>query len=328
MDGLMRQPETPAGMMQVASSRAMQEVQAMVFVAKSFPRNEAQALEKILAECESYELAKKANYTYSKNTTDIEGPSIHLARVAAKHRGNINYGTVEVEQRVGESTMEAFAWDLETNTRRSQTFVAKHVRTKKDDRGGHTHTVLTDPRDIYEVTANAGSRRERSCIQAVTPKEVFTVALAACKEVVRIAEGGAPVSERVQAMMASFKSKYGVTPEQIEARLGHKVQTTTEAEFEMLRGIHNALSDEDQFATVESYFGTATVSPAAEKLKADVAAATVPDPAPLEPPPAKHPLEGADKYVVEYMDEMSLDDIAGVKGDAEAVRQAIKGGAE
>ena len=77
----------------------------------------------------------------------VTGPSIRLAEVLAQNWGNLDFGIVELEQRFGESSMLAYAWDLETNTRQTKVFTVKHKR-----RARGADVSLTDPRDIYEMT--------------------------------------------------------------------------------------------------------------------------------------------------------------------------------
>ena len=61
----------------------------------------------------------------------VEGPSIRLAETLAQEWGNIQYGIRELSQSNGESTVEAFAWDIQTNTRQVKVFQVPHVRYSK-----------------------------------------------------------------------------------------------------------------------------------------------------------------------------------------------------
>ena len=64
----------------------------------------------------------------------------------------------------GQSEMLALAWDVQTNTRSSNTFIVPH---RRDTRNGPK--ALTDQRDIYENNANNAARRLREAIFAVLP---------------------------------------------------------------------------------------------------------------------------------------------------------------
>ena len=147
------------GELAVAASRAAQEVQAAVFMAKRFPRDETRAFNSIMQSCKRAGLAEQALYAYPKGGTTVTGPSIRMAEVLARAWGNIDFGIKELDQQEGESSMMAYAWDLETNARQTKVFTVRHIRhTRKGQ------YALTDPREIYEMTANQGARRLRACI--------------------------------------------------------------------------------------------------------------------------------------------------------------------
>ena len=93
--------------------RAIAEVQARMAIAKRFPRDTVDAKERILNACTRPGLAEESLYSYSRGGTEISGPSIRLAEAMAQQWGNIAWGIREVEQRDGESTVEAFAWDMD-----------------------------------------------------------------------------------------------------------------------------------------------------------------------------------------------------------------------
>ena len=80
------------------STREAQEVQAAVFMAKRFPRNENEALARILRACDRVGLATKAVYSYPKGGSKVSGPSVRLAEAMAQAWGNIQSGVVELEQ--------------------------------------------------------------------------------------------------------------------------------------------------------------------------------------------------------------------------------------
>jgi hypothetical protein len=130
----------------------MAEVQGGIALAKRFPRDQKEAMDRILVACQRPGLAEHALYTYNRGGTEVTGPSIRLAETIAQNWGNLQFGVRELEQRSGESAVEAFAWDMETNVRQVKTFRVKHERyaNKRIYR-------LEDPRDIYEMTANQGS---------------------------------------------------------------------------------------------------------------------------------------------------------------------------
>ena len=116
-------------------------------------------------------------YEYPRGGTKVTGPSIRLAEAMAQNWGNLDYGLIELDQKAGESQVMAYAWDLETNTRQTIVFSVPHIRATKKG-----NVPLTDPRDIYEMVANQGARRMRSCILRVIPGDVVESAVAQCNK--------------------------------------------------------------------------------------------------------------------------------------------------
>src|SRR5690606_36069410 len=88
----------PSGMVEVAMTRAAQEVQAAMVIAKRFPRDENTAFARIMRACKRKQLAEAAIYAYPKGGTNVQGPSIRLAEALAQAWGNIDFGVIELEQ--------------------------------------------------------------------------------------------------------------------------------------------------------------------------------------------------------------------------------------
>jgi hypothetical protein len=219
----------------VEQSRAIAETQARMAIAKKFPRDPLAATDKILNACTRPTLAEQALYTYSRGGTEITGPSIRLAEAMAQCWGNIDFGIRELEQRPGESTVEAFAWDMESNTRQVKTFQVRHVR---DTQGGGK--ALTSGRDIYELVANQGARRLRACILGVIPGDVVE---AATRQVETTLKTKAEVTpERLKNLLEKF-AEFGVTKEQIEARIQRHLEAMTPAQLVDLGKKYNSLKD-------------------------------------------------------------------------------------
>lgn len=228
-------------------SRQAQEVQGAIVMAKKFPRDEYDAMERIKRTCQRATLAEQAIYSYPRGGQTVMGPSIRLAEALAQNWGNIDYGVIELEQKNGSSEMMAYAWDLESNTRVTKIFTVEH---KRDTRKGTYQ--LTDSRDIYEATANFGARRIRACILGVIPGDVVDMAVGECKETVRKGIGKEPINERVTKLINAFKVEFKVTREQIEKYAERNCADFGEDEFINLKGVYKALKDGQ--AKAEDYF--------------------------------------------------------------------------
>lgn len=217
-------------------SRQAQEVQAAMIVAKRFPRDETASWNRIMSACKRPGLAEKARYEYPRGGENVTGPSIRLAEAMAQAWGNLDFGVIELEQKMGESTVMAYCWDLETNTRQTKIFTVPHIRqTKKGAK------ALTDPRDIYEMVANQGARRLRACILGIIPKDVVDDALDQCAKT--LTGGKEPLIDRVRKMVGVFQEKIGVPQSCLEEYIGCKAEAFTEQSIIRLRGVYTAITE-------------------------------------------------------------------------------------
>ena len=222
-------------MVEIAESRAQHEVQAAFVIAKKFPRNQMESYAAIIEACKRPFLAEQAMYAYPRGGSLVTGPSIRLAEAMAQAWGNLDCGVREISQSNGVSVAEAYAIDLQTNTRVTKIFHVKHERhTKKGI------SKLTDPREIYELVANQGSRRLRACILGILPGDVVEAAVDRCKKTMETSE--VPISERVRRMVLAFDEQ-GIKVEHIEKRLGHKLDAIIPTELVNLTSIYKSLKD-------------------------------------------------------------------------------------
>ncbi len=232
-----RQSSAIAG---VLESRESQQVQVAMLAAKRFPRDEKAALDRILNSCSRESLAGVSQYEYARGGTSITGPSIRLAEAMAQQWGNMESGWREIDRRkdsdgVGFSVVEAYAWDLETNTRSPRVFNVRHWRDTKQ--GGYK---LTDERDIYELCANQAARRLRACILAVIPGDITEEAMRQCDATLAAKADNSPEAQK--KIVEAF-AKYDVTKAQIEARIQRRLDAITPAQVITLRKIAASLKD-------------------------------------------------------------------------------------
>lgn len=286
-----RQPAKIATV-ETAATREMAEVQGMIVLAKKFPRDERAAMDRILNACQRPSLAEVALYEYSRGGVPITGPTIRVAEMLAQNWGNIQFGIRELEQRNGESTVEAFAWDLETNTRQTKVFQVPHLRYSRSGT-----KVLTDPRDIYENVANQGARRLRACILGVIPGDVVDAATGQCEETMKANVEITP--ELIKSLIDGF-AKFGVSKEQLELRLQRRIDTITPAQVVGLRKVYNSLKDRmsspaDWFQQVE---GAPDAPKPAENGGSKLAGKLKDKPKPKPKPKPKTPVQ----------DEMPIED--------------------
>ncbi len=241
------------------SQRAMAEIQAALVIAQSRPRDEMRCLDRISNACQRIGLAERAEYSYSKGGTEINGPTIDLLTVIANCWGNMQFGFRELSQQNGESTIEAFAWDLESNTKRSVVFTVPHKI-----KSGQNLKSISDPREIYELVANNAQRRVRACLEAIVPTDVVDSAVDQCRETLKASEPVTP--DKIKALVEAFAGEFKVSKEQIEARIQRRVDTITPAQMLSLRRIWKSLKDGmsnpgDWFKPIETQTTEQTAKP-------------------------------------------------------------------
>lgn len=265
----------PSAGTEIASVREGQEVQAMVAVAQRFPRNPVKAMDRILQSCTRAGLAESALYQFSRGGSDIAGPSIRLAEAIVQAWGNFQFGYREVARgetnRVGYSDVEAYAWDLESNTRKPISFRVMHWRDTK--KGGY---ALKDERDIYELIANQASRRVRNCILTLIPSDVTEAAQRQCEITLTATADTGP--DAIKKMVEAF-SAMGVTRTQIEKRIQRRLDGITPALMVQMKKIYASLRD--GMSSPADWFETQTPVPAPP---ADMDPETGEIPEPLAPP--------------------------------------------
>ena len=234
--------------------RALAEIQGRLMIARANPRSPVAAVDRILNACTRIGLAEAAIYQYARGGTDISGPSIRLAEAIGQEWTNMEFGFRELYRGVGDdgvtfSEIEAFAWDLEKNTRRSVTFRIRHWRDRKNGAGYR----LTDERDIYELTANMAQRRVRACILAIVPGDVVEAAVNQCELTLNTRADTS--AEAMQKLVSAF-SALGITQQQIEKRIQRRLDSIQPAQVVSLRKIYASLRDDmskpgDWFELVE-----------------------------------------------------------------------------
>jgi hypothetical protein len=243
---LMQQTNQVQTLMNREQSKAIQEIQAALVIARANPRDQIKAVERIKTSCSRPGLASIAMYAYPKGGQMVTGPSIRLAEVLAQNWGNLDFGIRELSQDSKESVVESFCWDLETNVRQQKIFHVQHeLRTKAGPK------KLTDPRDIYEHIANQGARRLRACILGIIPFDIVDYAVEVCEKTLKQANGSVPMIDRIQKMVLAF-GELGVTSEMLEKRLGHKIEIVIEQELITLQKIY--ISIKDGFSRREDWF--------------------------------------------------------------------------
>lgn len=233
------------GTVAVESSRAIAEAQGKLIMAKRFPRSYTESYAQAIEACQRKSFAEKAFFSYPRAGQTVTGVTIRFAEEMARCYGNLDYGIKEMSHEEGKSEMQAYCWDLETNTISSQNFTVEHImETKQGNR------KLTSQRDIYERTANDGARRLRSRILAILPPDLVEDCINECKKTLA-GKNDVPLIDKIKNMVTGF-AKLGVTKEMLETRLKHTIETVNADELTEYIGIYNGLKQKE--TTISDWF--------------------------------------------------------------------------
>ncbi|WP_121701672.1 MULTISPECIES: hypothetical protein [Streptomyces] len=220
----------------VEQSRAVAEVQAAIYVARQFPRDVGRSRANMQAACGSMALAEKAFFKFPRAGGSVEGSTIHLAKTLAQAWGNIQYGVSEMrrDDEYRQSEMQAWAWDVEANTRHVLTFIVPHAKFANKQ-----VQQLVDLRDIYENNANNGARRLREAIFAVIPDFFIDEAEELCRETLHKGDGK-PLEQRIDGAIQVFQ-QLGVNADRLEQKLGRTRSNWNGADIAQLLITHKSI---------------------------------------------------------------------------------------
>jgi hypothetical protein len=234
---LAKREQTTGELAATSSAAAVQaEVQAAIVIAKRFPRNEDGAYQKLMRACKRSQFAQDAIYSYPRGGTNIEGPSVNLAREAARVWGNLEYGFVIVRDEEDERQLRGWAWDKETNMR---TFIETAFKKLIQRKG--KGWVIPDERDLRELTNKHGAILERNSILKSIPKDFIEDAMQACRTTLANEAAQDPDGARKKIILAF--GQLNITPEMLEKKLGHPLAESSPKEIADLRTIYTSIRD-------------------------------------------------------------------------------------
>lgn len=219
-----------------AAAEKQYEVQSAIIVARRFPREEDSSYQKLIKAASRGSFAEDAAYSFPRGGATIEGPSVNLAREAARVWGNIRYGLEIIRDDEESRQIRGWAWDLETNTKITAEDDFKKLIYRKS--GGW---IKPDERDLRELTNRRGAILLRGCILQLIPKDFIEDAMAQCKATLKAGAATDPDSARKKVMVAL--AEINITPEMIEDYLGHKLSEASPAEIVELRGMCQSIKD-------------------------------------------------------------------------------------
>lgn len=212
------------------------EIQSAIVLAKKYPRDEDAAFQKLMKASGRTSFAEEAEYSFPRGGQQVRGPSVNLAREAARVWGNVRYGLTILRDDKDSRQIQGWSWDIETNTK----ITAEDDFRKLIFRKGKGW-IEPDERDLRELTNRRGAILIRNCLLQVMPKDLIEDALQECQRTLRGNAAKDPDGERKKILMAF--SALNVSAEMLSAYLGHPVAQCSPAEIADLRGIYKSISD-------------------------------------------------------------------------------------
>ena len=231
-----------------AQSRA--EIDIQVATANRYPRNVDRAVQNVIAVVSrDKELAEKCIYTLPRAGKEIQGASVHLARLLASEYKNLRIDARIVE--IGDTmiTAQATCMDLQNNYA-IRTEVKRRITKKNGERFEE---------DMIVVTCNAAlSIASRNAIlQTIPAVYVNPVYKAAQKAVVGDLTDEQKLIKRRKEILDGYLNTWNVTEGEILRLLElETVNQIKEQQMLTLVGLANAIKDGD--TTVKEAFGRST----------------------------------------------------------------------
>lgn len=243
-------PSVPEHQIAASEERSRQEIQASIAVAKRYPRDEDQTYARLLKACKRSSFAEQCSYSFPRGRSTVTGPSVNLAREAARVYGNIVFG-IEIVRDLPESRqIRGYAFDLETNLRVVYEDTFEKLIQRK--RGGKTVWEIPDERDLRELQNRRGAILVRNCILQIVPRDFIEDALIQARETMAKATEQDPDAAR-KGVIKAFSS-LNVGPDLLKAILGHSIDIASPDELTKLREIFKSI--EDGQSTIGEYLPT------------------------------------------------------------------------
>jgi len=214
----------------------------MLVIAQHRPRNEQTAYDNIMIATKRPSFASKARYIYPRGGQNITGPSVNLAREIARCWGNIESGSRVTERTDTHSTIQGWAWDLQTNSIKTESTVIENKIFRKNK-----GWLRPDERDYAELVGRNGAKLERNAILRIVPTDIVEDAMEGARktlEDVAAGDGKAGLSRRqwISALTSNYAA-HSVTVTQLEAHVGCPLGEMTKEHAAELQGMLQSISD-------------------------------------------------------------------------------------
>lgn len=237
-----------------AVAREEAEMKTAIVLARANPRNELDCYNRLLKSCCRASFADKSLYSFPRGDKLVEGPSVWMAREAARIWGNIRSGLRVVTADDTTVHIKGYAYDLQSNTYVETEDRFSKLIQRKDRKTGEVRWLKPDERDLRELINRRGAICVRNAILQLLPADVIEDAVVQSNETLAKAADGDLKADRettIRRLVMAF-SEHQVNTEMLAAHLGHPIELLTDTELARLRMIYTAIKDGQ--ATRDDYF--------------------------------------------------------------------------
>ena len=250
---------------QDVSAVARDEREAMMELAKKYPRKEMEAAALICRSCERVGLAEKAEYRFTRGGQVIRGATINLAREAARVWGNILSGQRTTSEDGSYATVQGWALDLQSGRGTQLEKKVKILVQRKG--GGATQWVKPNERDKLELIGREGSKLERNAILALIPSDIVADAVDVARRTLESAASGDLKKNREDVIrgLVAVAMSVGIYQADIEKHIDHPVEQLSGEEVVDIRKLINAIKAKE--VTVAEAFPRESDKEVTEALK-------------------------------------------------------------
>lgn len=227
-------------------SEGAEQFKARLIVANAMPRDLEICIIRLNQSLMRPGFAKDVTYRFPRGGSEISGPSVYLAREFARCFGNFDAGVNIISVDDEQVHIEGFCMDLETNYRIvSQAKFKSLIQRKK---GGATHWVKPDERDLRELINKHGAVAMRNAILQCIPPDLVEEAIATATDTLE--KGVKP--EDYDKAIEWYEKKQLVPLEELEKFLGVKRNEWGPQHLIRLRQVRKTI--EDGYAQVAEFF--------------------------------------------------------------------------
>lgn len=206
----------------------------LIWAAKN-PRNIDAVLERITKGCQRESFAQIAVWEKPVGGQLQKGPSIRLAELIAKNYGNFDTGSRTLPEKSNDkqTTIQVYAWDLETNYSHCIEMTVEHRRA------GRKAQYENNIDEVYKILGANISKKVRDCIFKVVEADIKDIAYGECLKTLSRVTNLAPSIDRLRLTFDAL----GISQAELENYMGKALLDFTSEDIGKLRVVYGEINN-------------------------------------------------------------------------------------